>query len=150
MIEKLSDGTDAISDDEIVRLAEKRIKTYLAGKPVELFGLSGAFEWTEQASKQPCGVCDNGRSLERHQPAICLKCFRADAKFNKFLATIASWEQRMLAMQGVLSEARIKRQAELQRIGRKHSRSKVDKPLTKSDAVRGLLERVKSECHGGR
>jgi hypothetical protein len=105
-----------MAESDIVRRAEAQIKAYLGGQKVEVIGLMPPDgQWHESASTQPCGVCDSGKRLEKLKPSICLKCLRADKKFDRVLKASAKWEQRMLSLQSVIAEARIKRNATLQR-----------------------------------
>lgn len=127
-MKSLSTETD-LTEEQINRRAEAQVRVYLGGQTVELIGLMPAEPcWQESASKAPCGVCDSGRSLEKIKPAICLKCLRADKKFDKVLQDAAKWEQRQLALQKVISEARIKRNAELQRLTGNGRRNKGPQP----------------------
>ena len=105
------------------------MRVYLGGQTVELIGLMPADgQWSESGHRSPCGVCDTGRKLEKIKPAICLKCLRADKKFDKVLHAAAKWEQRQFALQRVISEARIKRNAEMQRLTGNGRRNKGAQP----------------------
>ncbi len=101
---------------------------YLGGQTVELVGMMPPDGWRESSQKAPCGVCDSGKSLEKIKPAICLKCLRADKKFDAVLQAAAKWEQRQYALQKVISEARIKRNAEMQRLTGNKRRNKGAQP----------------------
>jgi hypothetical protein len=127
-MDSLSTETE-LSEEQIRNRAEAQIRTYLGGKTVEIIGLMFPDgKWTESGHKSPCGVCDNGRSLEKIKPAICLKCLRADKRFEKVLQAAAKWEQRQFALQRVISEARIKRNAEMQRLTGNGRRNKGAQP----------------------
>lgn len=94
-----------LTEEQIRDRADAQVRAYLGGKTVEIIGLMFPDgKWTESGYKSPCGVCDNGRSLEKIKPAICLKCLRADKKFDKVLQAAAKWEQRQFALQRVISE----------------------------------------------
>jgi hypothetical protein len=137
MMDSLSEMEMAESD--IIRRAEAQIKAYLGGQKVEVIGLMPPDgQWHESAATQPCGVCDNGRSLEKLKPSICLKCLRADKKFDRVLKASAKWEQRMLAMQSVIAEARIKRNATMQR---RKGRWRQNHQAIDSDAALGRLQK---------
>lgn len=117
-----------LTEDQINRRAEAQVKVYLGGQTVELVGLMPPDGWQESSHKSPCGVCDSGKSLEKIKPAICLKCLRADKKFEAVLKAAAKWEQRQFALQKVISEARIKRNAEMQRLAGNGRRNKGAQP----------------------
>lgn len=120
--------SEELSEDQINRRAEAQVRVYLGGQTVELVGLVPPDGWQESSQKAPCGVCDSGRSLEKIKPAICLKCLRADKKFDAVLQAAARWEQRQYALQKVISEARIKRNAEMQRLTGNKRRNKGAQP----------------------
>jgi len=118
-----------LSEDQIRNRADAQVRVYLGGQTVELIGLMPADgQWSESGHRSPCGVCDTGRKLEKIKPAICLKCLRADKKFDKVLQAAAKWEQRQFALQRVISEARIKRNAEMQRLTGNGRRNKGAQP----------------------
>jgi hypothetical protein len=120
--------SEELTEDQINRRAEAQVRVYLGGQTVELVGLVPPDGWRESSQKSPCGVCDSGRSLEKIKPAICLKCLRADKKFDAVLQAAARWEQRQYALQKVISEARIKRNAEMQRLTGNKRRNKGAQP----------------------
>ena len=127
-METLSNETE-LSEEQIRNRADAQVRVYLGGQTVELIGLMPADgQWSESGHRSPCGVCDTGRSLEKIKPAICLKCLRADKKFDKVLQAAAKWEQRQFALQRVISEARIKRNAEMQRLTGNGRRNKGAQP----------------------
>jgi hypothetical protein len=119
---------EELSEDQINRRAEAQVRVYLGGQTVELVGMMPPDGWRESSQKSPCGVCDSGRSLEKIKPAICLKCLRADKKFDAVLQAAARWEQRQFALQKVISEARIRRNAEMQRLTGNKRRNKGAQP----------------------
>jgi hypothetical protein len=120
--------SEELSEDQINQRAEAQVRVYLGGQTVELVGMMPPDGWQESSQKSPCGVCDSGRSLEKIKPAICLKCLRADKKFDAVLQAAAKWEQRQYALQKVISEARIKRNAEMQRLTGNKRRNKGAQP----------------------
>ena len=127
-METLSNETE-LSEEQIRNRADAQVRVYLGGQTVELIGLMPADgQWSESGHRSPCGVCDTGRKLEKIKPAICLKCLRADKKFDKVLHAAAKWEQRQFALQRVISEARIKRNAEMQRLTGNGRRNKGAQP----------------------
>lgn len=127
-METLSNETE-LSEEQIRNRADAQVRVYLGGQTVELIGLMPADgQWSESGHRSPCGVCDTGRKLEKIKPAICLKCLRADKKFDKVLQAAAKWEQRQFALQRVISEARIKRNAEMQRLTGNGRRNKGAQP----------------------
>ena len=118
-----------LTEEQIRNRADAQVRVYLGGQTVELIGLMPADgHWSESGHRSPCGVCDTGRKLEKIKPAICLKCLRADKKFDKVLQAAAKWEQRQFALQRVISEARIKRNAEMQRLTGNGRRNKGAQP----------------------
>ena len=126
-----------LTEEQIRNRADAQVRVYLGGQTVELIGLMPADgQWSESGHRSPCGVCDTGRKLEKIKPAICLKCLRADKKFDKVLQAAAKWEQRQFALQRVISEARIKRNAEMQRLTGNGRRNKGAQP------GRGAVEAV--------
>jgi hypothetical protein len=120
--------SEELSEDQINRRAEAQVRVYLGGQTVELVGMMPPDGWRESSQKSPCGVCDSGKTLEKVKPAICLKCLRADKKFDAVLQAAARWEQRQFALQKVISEARIKRNAEMQRLTGNKRRNKGAQP----------------------
>lgn len=120
--------SEELTEDQINRRAEAQVRVYLGGQTVELVGMMPPDGWRESNQKAPCGVCDSGKSLEKIKPAICLKCLRADKKFDAVLQAAAKWEQRQHALQKVISEARIKRNAEMQRLTGNKRRNKGAQP----------------------
>ena len=120
--------SEELTEDQINRRAESQVRVYLGGQTVELVGMMPPDGWRESSQKAPCGVCDSGKSLEKIKPAICLKCLRADKKFDAVLQAAAKWEQRQYALQKVISEARIKRNAEMQRLTGNKRRNKGAQP----------------------
>jgi hypothetical protein len=120
--------SEELTEDQINRRAEAQVRVYLGGQTVELVGMMPPDGWRESSQKAPCGVCDSGKSLEKIKPAICLKCLRADKKFDAVLQAAARWEQRQFALQKVISEARIKRNAEMQRLTGNKRRNKGAQP----------------------
>lgn len=120
--------SEELTEDQINRRAESQVRVYLGGQTVELVGMMPPDGWRESSQKAPCGVCDSGKSLEKIKPAICLKCLRADKKFDAVLQAAARWEQRQYALQKVISEARIKRNAEMQRLTGNKRRNKGAQP----------------------
>lgn len=138
-METLSNETE-LSEEQIRNRADAQVRVYLGGQTVELIGLMPADgQWSESGHRSPCGVCDTGRKLEKIKPAICLKCLRADKKFDKVLQAAAKWEQRQFALQRVISEARIKRNAEMQRLTGNGRRNKGAQPGR--GAVEAILNR---------
>jgi hypothetical protein len=127
-METLSNETE-LSEEQIRNRADAQVRVYLGGQTVELIGLMPADgRWSESGHKSPCGVCDTGMDLEKIKPAICLKCLRADKKFERVLQAAAKWEQRQFALHRVISEARIKRNAEMQRLTGNGRRNKGPQP----------------------
>ena len=141
-MESLSEQTE-LTDDQINRLADAQIKAYLGGQHVELLGQVPPDGWTEATKAQHCGVCDSGRYLEKQEPAICLRCLRADKKLDRVLTHAAKWESRQRAIQTVLKAARIKRNAEMQRLTGNGRRNRGAQPGRGS--VEAMLNRGSSK-----